>query len=73
MKVKVMINRTVEELFASHRHTERTPSQLLSIFRYPSERLVMMMMIRMATISDNQDDDDNLDHDQILLMMMKKI
>ena len=42
-----MINRTVEELFASHRHTERTPSQLLSIFRYPSERFMMMMMMMM--------------------------
>ena len=30
------LNRTVEVLFEAHRHTARTPSQLLNIFRYPS-------------------------------------
>ena len=30
------LNRTVEVLFEAHRHTARTPPQLLNIFRYPS-------------------------------------
>ena len=34
--VDLALNRTVEGLFASHQHTNRTPAQLLRIFRYPS-------------------------------------